>query len=400
MAARRRRRPDQPVRGHGRPGLLGRRRPGPRGAHQRAPLTLDPDGNLLFVEAGFYDANRIRQVGLGGLSNRPPEASAGSDAVRGCAPSSGAEVTLDGTGSVDADSQPVGNDDIVSFEWYEDFGRTTESLLGTGEELVVALLPGEHAITLRVEDRRGLSDLDDVKVTVLDSVDLDPPLIDLAVLPDRLWPPNHHLVDVTASVGASDDCGAVAVVLESITSSEPEDAPGHGDGATHDDVQDADFGTMDFTFRLCAERDSGGPGRTYTITYRATDETGKTATATAVVAVPHDMSGAPDPVRIVLRETPAGTLVLWDPVPGARFYNVVRGDLAGISATNEAIELGLLRCVEAGSTDTSTAGLEDAERPPPGASFFYLAEFDDGRPSTYGAPDAARPRHGSPGCDP
>ena len=360
-------------------------------------LAVDPDGNLLFVEAG---QNRIRQVGLGGLSNRPPEASAGSDAVRGCAPSTGAEVTLDGSGSVDADSQPGGNDDIASFEWYEDFGRTTESLLGTGEELVVALLPGEHAITLRVEDRRGLSDLDDVKLTVLEGVDVDPPQIDLAVLPDRLWPPNHHLVDVTVSVGASDDCGAVAVVLESITSSEPEDAPGHGDGATHDDIQDADYGTADFTFRLRAERESGGTGRAYTIIYRATDESGKTATATAVVVAPHDMSGVQDPVRIDLRETPAGTLVLWDPVPGARFYNVVRGDLAGISATNEAIELGLLRCVEAGSTDTSTAGLEDAERPPPGASFFYLAEFDDGRPSTYGAPDAARPRHGSSGCDP
>jgi hypothetical protein len=39
-------------------------------------------------------------------------------------------------------------------------------------------------------------------------------------------------------------------------------------------------------FDLRAERDENGPGRTYTITYRATDACGNAATSSAKVTVP------------------------------------------------------------------------------------------------------------------
>jgi hypothetical protein len=112
---------------------------------------------------------------------------------------------------------------------------------------------------------------------------------------------------VTAAVGASDDCGPAAVVLESITSSEPDDARGRGDGATKRDIQDAVFGTADFAFRLRAERDSLGPGRTYTVTYRATDETGNTSTTSAVVVVPRNMGGPRDRTPVTVPEAPPGS---------------------------------------------------------------------------------------------
>ena len=54
------------------------------------------------------------------------------------------------------------------------------------------------------------------------------------------------------------------------------------------DIEGAEFGTDDRQFSLRAERSGGEGGRVYTITYRARDAAGNTATATATVTVPHD----------------------------------------------------------------------------------------------------------------
>jgi hypothetical protein len=76
--------------------------------------------------------------------------------------------------------------------------------------------------------------------------------------------------------------------LQSVASSEPDDAPGGGDGATTGDVQGADVGTADVDVLLRAERDGRGPGRTYSARYRATDASGNVGTGVGTVAVPHD----------------------------------------------------------------------------------------------------------------
>jgi len=95
------------------------------------------------------------------------------------------------------------------------------------------------------------------------------------------------MVPVTATVTPSDSCGgALSVRLESITSSEPDDAEGSGDGHSTNDIQGAAYGSADFTFALRAERDREGPGRTYRVTYSATDSLGRAAAASAVVVVP------------------------------------------------------------------------------------------------------------------
>jgi hypothetical protein len=98
------------------------------------------------------------------------------------------------------------------------------------------------------------------------------------------------MVDITATVTATDICDAApTVVLTSVTSNEPDDAKGNGDGKTVDDIQGADVGTEDYSFQLRAERAGGGDGRIYTITYRVTDASGNSASASATVVVPHDM---------------------------------------------------------------------------------------------------------------
>lgn len=111
--------------------------------------------------------------------------------------------------------------------------------------------------------------------------DTAPPDLTVSVTPDVLWPANHKYVTVQATVAATDDTDPnPEITLFSVTSNEPDD--GEGDGNTVNDVVIVDQDT----FQLRAERNEYGTGRIYTITYWATDASGKSATAWATVAVP------------------------------------------------------------------------------------------------------------------
>jgi len=115
--------------------------------------------------------------------------------------------------------------------------------------------------------------------------DTTPPTISVELSDNTLWPPNHKMVDISVDVTAEDDSGDVTVVLTSITSSEDDNGKGVGDGNTNDDIQGAEFGTLDTEFQLRAERAGKGSGRVYTITYTASDAAGNTAEAVVEVAV-------------------------------------------------------------------------------------------------------------------
>jgi len=113
--------------------------------------------------------------------------------------------------------------------------------------------------------------------------DATPPELSASASPDLLWPPNHKYVTVEATTVASDDRDpSPTVSLVSVTSNEPDNAPGDADGDTTNDIVIVD----DDTFRLRAERSEDGAGRVYTITYTATDACGNLTQATAAVRVP------------------------------------------------------------------------------------------------------------------
>ena len=117
-------------------------------------------------------------------------------------------------------------------------------------------------------------------------VDLEPPVVEVLLDRDSLWPPNHKLWEVCATVSVSDDCDDNPVVsLLSVTSNEPDN--GKGDGNTQNDIQIQG----DDCFLLRAERSGGGDGRVYSIVYCATDSAGRTGCDTATVVVAHDQSG-------------------------------------------------------------------------------------------------------------
>jgi probable HAF family extracellular repeat protein len=113
--------------------------------------------------------------------------------------------------------------------------------------------------------------------------DTTPPELTVSVSPSELWPPNHKYVIVKTTLAATDDTdSSPAIELVSVTSNEPDNAPGDADGNTTNDIVTID----DHTFDLRAERDETGSGRIYTITYRALDASGNSTTRSVTVTVP------------------------------------------------------------------------------------------------------------------
>jgi hypothetical protein len=122
------------------------------------------------------------------------------------------------------------------------------------------------------------------KVTLVDRA---APEVSVEAHPNELWPPNHKMRTVTTTVSVMDRCDAAASFeLVSVRSTDPD--PRHGRGDREHDVAGAAQGTPDTEFMLRAERSAPHAGRTYTILYRATDSSGNTATASALVRVPRD----------------------------------------------------------------------------------------------------------------
>jgi hypothetical protein len=145
---------------------------------------------------------------------------------------------------------------------------------------------GTTTVNFTATDDSGNTAEGTMTVTVVDTT---PPEISVTVSPDTLWPPNHKMVNIQATVIATDICDAdLDIVLESITSDEPDDDIGIGDGKTENDIdiQHADQGTEDYDFKLRAERAGELDGRVYTITYTAIDDSGNSASSAATVIVP------------------------------------------------------------------------------------------------------------------
>jgi predicted extracellular nuclease len=125
------------------------------------------------------------------------------------------------------------------------------------------------------------SDHDPVLVGICETT---PPLVEVTVSPDSLWPPNHKYVTVEATVAVTDADPDATVTLLSVTSNEPDN--GLGDGDRPNDIVIVDPNT----FKLRAERSGIGEGRIYTITYEVVDACGNSTVASAAVTVPHSQS--------------------------------------------------------------------------------------------------------------
>lgn len=151
-------------------------------------------------------------------------------------------------------------------------------------------------------------------------------------------------------------------------------------------------GILDTKFQLRAERAGDGPGRNYAVTYLAVDDQGIPNRSITEIFVPHDQGGVSEPLMISARNTEAGTRLDWSPVPEARFYNAIRGEMSGIREHKDYFHLGKGECVGSGLTDPTKVVMEDQTFPAIGEVYFYLVEYDDGRRSGFGTVTAAKER--------
>jgi hypothetical protein len=104
-----------------------------------------------------------------------------------------------------------------------------------------------------------------------------------------LWTPTHqyqtvNVADLLASAGDTCDAtlGLGNVVIQSVSSDEPQDVSGGGDGNTLNDIVIASDCK---SVQLRAERNGNGNGRVYTITFRVRDASGNTTTATSKLKI-------------------------------------------------------------------------------------------------------------------
>jgi VCBS repeat-containing protein len=145
---------------------------------------------------------------------------------------------------------------------------------------------GVYQVVYRSIDNAGNVETEQSKTI---QVDTTSPTLNVSLDKTTLWPPNHQMVDITATLDFSDAASGIAsVVLTSITSNEPDN--GLGDGDTANDIQGAEYGTQDNQFSLRAERSGQGAGRVYTITYTVTDKAGNQVVKSLTVNVSHDNS--------------------------------------------------------------------------------------------------------------
>lgn len=183
----------------------------------------------------------------------------------------------------DGSYDPDGAADIASFGITAIDGGD----LGGAQDSVTLCGSAIYSLTLTITDHCGETSSCDVDVEVRD---VTPPEITVTLDRDILWPPNHKMVDINATVVVTDNCDPdPAWVLADTAMSEADD--GLGDGHTRRDMQDLDFGTPDTYFQVRAERSALNEERVYTFIYTATDSSGNSASDTAEVRVPHDHSG-------------------------------------------------------------------------------------------------------------
>lgn len=122
-----------------------------------------------------------------------------------------------------------------------------------------------------------------------------PPVITLTPAVSS-FPPNHNYLARTISqmvASATDDYDGNllgSVIIERVTSDEPDNAPGNSDGNTVSDIVIAPDCT---SLQVRSERDETKNGRVYVVTLRLQDSSGNTVRAEYTISVPLNQSGVP-----------------------------------------------------------------------------------------------------------
>jgi len=144
---------------------------------------------------------------------------------------------------------------------------------------------GENLVQYRSADH--VANIEEAK-SVSIKIDKTAPTLNVSFNPSVLTDRSHSLIPIKAVVTGEDTISGInRVELVSIESNQSDN--GKGDGNSVNDIQGADFGTLDTNFLLRAER-SGSSDRVYTVNYRAWDQAGNSVTQSSRIIVEHDNS--------------------------------------------------------------------------------------------------------------
>jgi hypothetical protein len=178
---------------------------------------------------------------------------------------------------------------------YPELGATandncTASFAATPSGTVDVNTVGTYTITYNATDAAGNAATPVTRTVIVQ--DTIAPTITLNSYAPSMWPPNHNYTTFQLTqfvTGAGDSCdtdlGLNDVVIEKVTSDEPEN--GNGDGNTTNDIVIA---ANCKSVQLRSERGGGGDGRVYTITFKVSDGF-NTTRVTAKVVVPKNSGG-------------------------------------------------------------------------------------------------------------
>ncbi len=217
------------------------------------------------------------------VENSPPIADAGPDQTK----DEGNPVTLDGTASSDPDGG-----DVLSFSWSQTGGPSvtlSDVSVATPSFDAPAVAAGGDTLSfeLTVTDNDPVnpkSDVDTVDIHVLNAN--DPPSCDLAVAnPDKLWPPNHKMVQVEIDGVMDSDAeyGDVTLEITGVTQDEPVNGLGDGDSSPDAVVQ---VSAPSDSVLIRSERSGNENGRVYQVNFTA-DDGFESCTGSVNVSVPH-----------------------------------------------------------------------------------------------------------------
>jgi hypothetical protein len=205
------------------------------------------------------------------------------------------EVSITGNDPVCPNSTHTytANTDATTFEWSVTGGTINGDNTGTSVS-VTAGGAGTMAVSVEVTD--GTTNCSNSVTQEVTVEDTEAPVITAAANPITLWPPNHQYVTISASqcvTAVTDNCATLSssdVVITQVTSDEPEDAKGGGDGNTKNDMVIA---ANCQSVQLRSEREGGGNGRVYTIHLSVSDGNGNSGAATCLVTIPKSQNGNP-----------------------------------------------------------------------------------------------------------
>ena len=259
-----------------------------------APAFFPVGVTLVTWTATDDSGNTQKCMQLVTVTNQSPVAVSSGDLNVNTQSSSGTIVQLNAAASFDPD------DTQLSYQWNVSGVNLDDPTSPTPSGLFPV---GITMATVTVTDGCGAWSTADVTVAV---EQVAPPEVICTSDIAALWPPNHKMREVTIYIMGADslvnsqDIVPIAVL---VSSDEPDDANGNGDGNTTGDVNGqaneaqitslftfdpsvGESGAWVATIQLRAERAGNGDGRCYTIEVIAIDQFMNSAQTTCCIVVP------------------------------------------------------------------------------------------------------------------